>query len=126
MTCYSLQNHLRTQVKDLGQTETDEVYVGVDKRGVQYVFPVEAKAGTDRLSIVQVEQDYFMCRAKFPDMVCRPIAAQFMKDEAIALFDFEESNGELVVNNERHYRLVPASEITASELVTYRQRADAD
>lgn len=34
IACYSLQNHFRTTVPDLGQIETDEIYVGVDKRGV--------------------------------------------------------------------------------------------
>ncbi len=33
ITCYSLQNHLRTSVPDIGQVETDELYVGVDKKG---------------------------------------------------------------------------------------------
>ena len=32
ITCYSLQNHLRTTVPSLGQVETDEIYVGVDKQ----------------------------------------------------------------------------------------------
>ena len=32
LTCYSLQNHLRAFVPDVGQVETDELYVGVDKR----------------------------------------------------------------------------------------------
>ena len=36
ITCYSLQNHLRTTVKGMGQVETDELYIGVDKKGVQY------------------------------------------------------------------------------------------
>ncbi len=56
VTCYSLQSHLRTQVKNVGQIETDELYAGIDKRGVQYVLPVQAKAGKDRLSVVQIEQ----------------------------------------------------------------------
>ena len=30
ITCYSLQNHLRTTVTGMGQVETDEIYVGVD------------------------------------------------------------------------------------------------
>ena len=34
VTCYSLQNHLRTTVPGMGQVETDEIYVGVDKKGV--------------------------------------------------------------------------------------------
>ena len=33
ITCYSLQNHLRTAVPELGQVETDELYIGVDKKG---------------------------------------------------------------------------------------------
>ena len=40
VTCYSLQNHLRTTVPGIGQVETDEIYVGVDKLGRQFVFPV--------------------------------------------------------------------------------------
>ena len=40
VTCYSLQSHLRTSVKGTGQVETDELYIGIDKRGAQYVFPV--------------------------------------------------------------------------------------
>lgn len=31
--CYSLQSHLRTTAPGLGQVETDEIYVGIDKRG---------------------------------------------------------------------------------------------
>src|SRR6185503_2646292 len=36
LTCYSLQNHLRTTVPKIGQVETDEIYIGIDKRGVHY------------------------------------------------------------------------------------------
>lgn len=36
ITTYSLQNHLRTTVKGMGQIEIDEVYVGVDRHGCQY------------------------------------------------------------------------------------------
>src|SRR5207253_1669897 len=32
VSCYSLQSHLRTTVPGLGQVETDEIYVGVDRR----------------------------------------------------------------------------------------------
>src|ERR671919_1742138 len=31
VTCYSLQSHLRTNVAGLGQLETDEIYIGVDR-----------------------------------------------------------------------------------------------
>jgi len=45
VTCYSLQNHLRTTVPEMGQVETDELYVGLDKKGAHYVFPIQAKGG---------------------------------------------------------------------------------
>jgi hypothetical protein len=78
VTCYSLQSHLRTSVPGLGQVETDEVYVGVDQRGAHYVFPVQAKGGRDELSVVQIEQDAAMCAARLPELICRPLGAQFM------------------------------------------------
>lgn len=122
VTCYSLQSHLRTNVPRLGQVETDEVYVGVDKRGVHYVFPVQAKGGTDVLNVVQIEQDIAMCKAKFLSLVCRPIGAQFMEDDLIALFEFEERKDGIVITSEKHYRLVPGEEVTAEDLQAYRER----
>jgi len=66
VACYSLQNHLRTTVPGIGQVETDELYVGVDKKGVHYVFPMQAKGGNDKLSVVQVEQDPGGMRPQMP------------------------------------------------------------
>ncbi len=120
VTCYSLQNHLRTTVSGMGQVETDEVYVGVDKRGVHYVLPVQAKGGTDRLSVVQVEQDAALCQEKFSGLVCRPIAAQFMEQGVIALFEFVQHEGEFRISEERHYQLVPPEEFTEDDLRAYR------
>ena len=122
VTCYSLQNHLRTTVPNIGQVETDEIYVGVDKRGAHYVFTVQAKAGNDKISIVQIEQDWGLCKDKFPTLICRPIAAQFMGDDLIAMFAFEEGKSGIVVSSEKHYRLVPPEEVTPADLDIYRER----
>ena len=65
ITAYSLQNHLRSSVKHIGQIEIDEIYVGVDKRGVQYVVPVQAKGGTDVLGITQSLQDLAYCEQTY-------------------------------------------------------------
>ena len=120
ITCYSLQNHLRTTVPTIGQVETDEVYVGVDKRGIQYVLPVQAKGGTDQLGIIQIEQDIALCATKFPKLVCRPIAARFIEDTLIALFMFEESKkNEIAISDEKHYRLVPPDQMTDEDLEKY-------
>lgn len=120
LTCYSLQNHLRTSVKKIGQIETDEVYIGLDKHGVQYVLPVQAKGGRDRLSVVQAEQDIAMCSEKFPDLVCRPIAAQFTEEDVIVLFELTSTPEGIRITEERHYRLVAPDEISAEELAGYR------
>ena len=122
LTCYSLQNHLRTTAPGLGQVETDELYVGIDKRGAHYVLPVQAKGGTDVLSVVQVEQDVAVCRSKFEALVCRPMAAQFMRDELIALFEFEAAGDEISLVAEKHYRLVPQDQVTEADLRAYLSR----
>ena len=122
VTCYSLQNHLRTTVPNMGQVETDELYIGVDRRGAHYVFPVQAKGGTDRLSVVQIEQDFALCAAKFPQLICRPIATQFMDDSLIALFEFEQDQDSVRILTERHYRLVPFDHLSSADMEAYRGR----
>ncbi len=123
VACYSLQNHLRTTVPNIGQVETDEVYVGIDRRGAHYVFPVQAKGGKDKFSIVQIEQDFALCAQKFPSLICRPIAAQMVEDDLVALFEFEESEQGIAISSEKHYRLVPSSDISPSDLETYQSRS---
>ena len=124
VTCYSLQSHLRTTVTDLGQVETDEIYVGVDKRGAHYVVPVQAKRGKDRLSIVQIWQDFAMCSEKFGNLVCCPIAAIQMDDNVIALLVFERAGYDIRITAERHYRLVEPAQLTAAEIQAYNSSPD--
>lgn len=115
LTTYSLQNHLRTQVDGV-QIEIDELYVGVGKSGQQYILPVQAKAGRDRIGRVQLEQDVAFCSRRFQELTCRPIAAQFMDNGAIALFELTLTADRVSIVDERHYRLVAASEITPEDL----------
>jgi len=122
VACYSLQNHLRTTVSGMGQVETDEIYIGVDKRGVQYVFPVQAKGGKDSLNVVQIEQDIAMCGEKSPSLISRPLGAQFMSNDVIALFEFESADQGVGIASERHYKLVPPDDVTEDDLRRYRQR----
>ena len=122
LTCYSLQNHFRTSIPNIGQVETDEIYVGIDKRGAHYVIPVQAKSGTDSLSIVQIEQDFDVCEARFPSLIAKPIGAQFIDDQTVAIFEFERSDEGIRVSAERHYQLVEPDQVTEGDLQTYRQR----
>ena len=120
LTTYSLQNHLRTTVKGMGQIEIDELYIGMDKRGCHYVIPVQAKGDKDHIGIVQSTQDIRFAEQKFPGMRCRAIAAQFLKDEVVALFELTLQADEIKIVEERHYRLVPADQIDAEAIRSYR------
>ena len=119
VAAYSLQSHLRTTVPNMGQVETDEIYVGIHRCGAHYVFPVQAKGGKDKLSFLQIEQDVALCRHKFPRLICRPIGAQFLADDIIVLFEFREIEGVLRIVSEEHYRLVPPEQVTPDDLKTY-------
>lgn len=124
ITTYSLQNHLRTTVKNLGQIEIDELYAGVDRYGRQFIIPVQAKSGKDQLSTVQAKQDIACCKEKFPDMICRAISAQFLGDNRIALFELcEDEDGFIRTAEERHYQLVPSIEITKNDLDSYKRHS---
>lgn len=123
-TCYLLQSHLRTAIAGLGQVETDEIYVGLDRHGAHYVIPVQAKGKKDQIGAVQVEQDFRVCQEKFSELMPRPIAAKFLDEKVVALFEFGlNSRGELVIEDERHYKLVSRNELTAEELREYARRS---
>ena len=119
LTTYSLQNHLRTSVKGIGQIEIDELYIGLDKRGCHYVIPVQAKGGSDKIGVVQTTQDIQFAQQKFPGLRCRAIAAQFMPGSVVALFELTLQDEEVRVVDERHYKLVPARELDVAAIRSY-------
>jgi hypothetical protein len=120
LTTYSLQNHLRTTVKGIGQIEIDELYFGIDRYGCHYVIPVQAKGGRDQISVVQTKQDIAWCEQKFPGVRSRAISAQFMEDDKVAMFELSIENQQVVVVDEKHYRLVPAEMIEREAVTDYR------
>lgn len=119
LTTYSLQNHLRTSVSGVGQIEIDELYIGLDKLGCHYVIPVQAKGGTDQIGVVQTSQDLQFAEQKFPGLRCRAIAAQFMADGVIALFELTLQDDDIRVVDERHYKLIPARELDKRAIRNY-------
>jgi hypothetical protein len=123
VTAFSLQNHLRTTAPGIGQVEVDEVYVAVDRYGAQYVLPVQAKGGVDEIGVTQAEQDLAVCAVKWPEMVARPIAAQFMDGGEVALFELTVQDDQVRVLHEAHYQLVAASDITDADRALYRRVA---
>lgn len=121
LTTYSLQNHLRTTVKGIGQIEIDELYIGLDKRGCHYVIPVQAKGGNDQIGVVQTTQDIRFVEQKFPGVRCRAISAQFMDGGVVALFELTLQDDEIRVVDERHYRLVPADQLDRDAIRNYQE-----
>jgi len=122
ITTYSLQNHLRTTVKNMGQIEIDEIYVGVNKSGQQFVIPVQAKIGKDKLAVIQTSQDLGYCAEKYPNLTPRAISAQFMQNKVIALFELTLEDDEVKIVEERHYCLVPGKSIDDEDLQDYANR----
>lgn len=121
LTTYSLQNHLRTTVKGIGQIEIDELYVGIDNRGCHYVIPVQAKGGKDQIGVVQTTQDIRFVQEKFPGLRCRALSAQFMDEGVVALFELTLQDDEIRVVDERHYKLVPAKQLDAEAIRNYSE-----
>jgi len=122
ITAFSLQNHLRTTVKNVGQIEIDEIYVGIDRHGRQFVVPVQAKGGSDKHGVVQTQQDILCCAEKFSNLICRAVSAQFITEDRIALFELTVKSGDVKVVDERHYQLVAASSISSEDLRQYASR----
>jgi hypothetical protein len=120
ITTYSLQNHLRTTVSDIGQIEIDELYVGIDKFGCHYIIPVQAKGGKDQISVVQTLQDLAWCEDRFPGMRAKALSVQFLGQNRIALFELVIQDFAMKVAEERHYQLVPSDQIDAKAIRNYR------
>lgn len=122
ISAYSLQNHLRTKIPNYGQIEIDELYVGLDSRGAQYIVPVQAKGGTDVLGAIQTIQDITFCKteSRYRDCIARAVSAQFLTDDTIALFETTFDGDEVSIVRERHYKLTAFENIHSADLQRYQ------
>jgi len=113
ITCYHLQNHWRTTIKNKGQCEIDDLYVGLNIAGKQFVFPVEAKSVGDRLNKTQLMQMVDFARERYPALILRPVGVQEMKDGSLVLAEFvpAEHPDEIQIKELRRYKLVAMSEV---------------
>jgi len=126
LTCYSIQNHLRTTVVDIGQVEVDEIYIGLNKRGTHFVLPCQAKSRGDKFGIVQVMQDMALCSARYPNAICRSIAIQFTSVNNVALLELavRDDHGILKLNivDEKQYELAPRADMSDLDLKILKER----
>lgn len=126
LACYSIQNHLRTTVSDVGQVEVDEIYVGLNNRGTHFVLPCQAKSPGDSFGIVQVMQDIALCNERYPMAICRPIALQFTAENRVSLLELAVSDEndllKLNVVDQKTYQLVPRADLSTAELSALKER----
>lgn len=65
-------------------------------------------------------QDIALCSARYPMAICRPVALQFTDEDTVAILELivHEKNNILMLNtvDEKHYQLVPRSEMSDVEL----------
>jgi hypothetical protein len=108
LACFHLQSHIRTQLIDHGQVEIDELYVGVDKDGQGFVLPIEAKEEGEKLGLDKAVALTLFARARFPKLICRPIAIMRRGLQLFDCVEFEpaEELSKVVVLEMRRYQLV--------------------
>lgn len=113
ITCYHLQNQFKTVIKNKGSCEIDDLYVGLNTNGVQFVIPVEAKSANDRLNKTQIVQMIDFAKARYPTLTLRPVGVQEMKDGSLAFVEFQPANhpDDIKIKEVRRYKLVPISEV---------------
>jgi len=81
---------------------------------------VQAKGGSDQISVVQAKQDIGWCGQRFPGMKCRAVSAQFMSDARVAMFELMLQDDAVKIVEERHYKLVPATALDQKAIIDYR------
>jgi hypothetical protein len=108
ITAYHLQGHVRAYIKDSGQVEIDDLYLGVDTDGNQYVIPIEAKTAKEPLGVIQVASLNAFGQRKFPGLILRSVAVKSWDDDSIFFIEFNNSldSDEIEVVEYRRYRLV--------------------
>ena len=134
LASFQLQSHMRTTIAhfNLAQTELDEIYVGVDGNGTQFIVPIQAKGDDERIGVVQIITDHYACSEKFPNMIARTVAAKTVNIQmvqgfgslfTIALIEATVAPGYNVRKlREEHFQLVPAALISEDDLSTYQRR----
>jgi hypothetical protein len=137
MASYQLQSHMRTTMAHFkgAQTELDEIYVGVNTNGTQFVIPIQAKAQNEKIGVIQIITDHFTCQEKFPTMATRTLAAKIVRTERLdgfgeiltvalieGLVEGKDWDYNVTKIAEEHFQLVPSSSISDDELKSYRSR----
>lgn len=120
VTCFHIQSHVRTTIEGEGQIEIDELYVGIDADGNEYVLPLEAKSAHERekLGWMQIANMVKYSRQSFPGLRCKPIAAKRGGPNQVYLIEFSDGIGseKLGIVQMKLYQFVRESDSQRSAL----------
>jgi len=113
LACYHLQNHWKTTIANRGQCEIDDLYVGLNTAGKQFVIPVESKSAGDSLNKTQIVQAIDFARERFPKLILRPVGVQEMADGSLVFVEFTPAShpDNIKVKEMRRYKLVPMANV---------------
>jgi hypothetical protein len=83
--------------------------------------PIQAKGGNDTLGVIQTIQDTIFCETqdRYRNCIPRPVSAQFMAGDIIAIFELTFDGDEVSIIRERQYRLTEAKDIGEKDLAAY-------
>ncbi len=92
ITCFHLQSHIRTTIQNEGQIEIDDLYVGINREGKEYILPLEAKSPDerDKMGWIQITNLVRYARQYFPNLLCRPLATKPVGPNQICMIEFED------------------------------------
>ncbi len=109
ITCFHLQSHIRTTIEGEGQIEIDDLYVGIDQDGKEFILPIEAKSSEDRdkLGWVQISNLVKFSTQFFPLLTCKPLAVKPIDKATIYMLEFEAKTDfeEVGIKNIKLYKL---------------------
>ena len=113
ITCYHLQNHWKTLIKNKGGCEIDDLYVGLNVAGKQFVIPVEAKSVGDRLTKTQIVQMIDFAAVRHQKLILRPVGVQEMKDGSLVFVEFTPADHPdgIKIKEMRRYKLVSMADV---------------
>ncbi|WP_020178536.1 hypothetical protein [Methylopila sp. M107] len=90
MTIYRLRSHVRKSVPGLGQAELDAIDVGIGQSEdeIPVIFPIEAKAVSDALNLVQILNMIAYAKHYYPHHTIRPLAVKVDFQSVIHFMEF--------------------------------------
>jgi len=107
---------------------------GRDRRGLRWLGSTRralrrSGAGQGRQRRAQPSPDVHRHRAvgsQVPQLMCRPVGAQFIRDELIALFEFAREDDGIRIISEKHYQLAAPEAVSDQDLALYQRRTGAE